>query len=69
MKEQKMTLFELINELQKIRSRVNDQIEVEVCVWEDREDFYYVEIESVEENENQNGQKIIGISLKERYWE
>lgn len=64
-----MTLFELINELQKIRSRVNDQIEVEVCVWEDREDFYYVEIESVEENENQNGQKIIGISLKERYWE
>lgn len=63
-----MTLFELINELQKMRSRVNDQIEVEVCVYEDREDFYYVEIESVEENENQNGQKIIGISLKERYW-
>lgn len=48
---------------------MNDQIEVEVCVYEDREDFYYVEIESVEENENQNGQKIIGISLKERYWE
>ena len=64
-----MTLFELINELQKMRSRVNDQIEVEVCVYEDREDFYYVEIESVEENENQNCQKIIGISLKERYWE
>lgn len=64
-----MTLFELINELQKMRSRVNDQIEVEVCVYEDREDFYYVEIESVEENENQNGQKIIGISLKERHWE
>lgn len=64
-----MTLFELINELQKMRSRVNDQIEVEVCVYEDREDFYYVEIESVKENENQNGQKIIGISLKKRYWE
>ena len=48
---------------------MNDQIEVEVCVYEDREDFYYVEIESVKENENQNGQKIIGISLKKRYWE
>ena len=63
-----MTLLELINELQKMRVRVNDQIEVEVCVYEDREDFYYGEIESVEENENQNGQKIIGILLKERFW-
>ena len=64
-----MTLLELINELQRMRSRVNDQIEVEVCVYEDREDFYYEKIENIEENENQNGQKIIGISLKERYWE
>lgn len=64
-----MTLFELINELQKMRSRVNDQIEVEVCVYEDREDFYYEKIETIEENENQNGQRIIGISLKKRYWE
>lgn len=64
-----MTLLELINELQRMRSRVNDQIEVEVCVYEDREDFYYEKIETIEENENQSGQKIIGISLKERYWE
>lgn len=63
-----MTLIELIEELQRLRTRVNDNIEVKVCVYETREDFYYVEIESVEENENQNGQKIIGISLKERYW-
>ncbi len=64
-----MTLFELLNELQRMRSRVNDQIEVEVCVYEDREDFYYEKIETIEENENQNGQRIIGISLKKRYWE
>lgn len=69
LKEQKMTLFELLNELQRMRSRVNDQIEVEVCVYEDREDFYYEKIETIEENENQNGQRIIGISLKKRYWE
>jgi hypothetical protein len=64
-----MTLFELLNELQRMRSRVNDQIEVEVCIYEDREDFYYEKIETIEENENQNGQRIIGISLKKRYWE
>lgn len=64
-----MTLIELIEELQRMRSKVNDQIEVEVCVYEDREDFYYEKIETIEENENQNGQRIIGISLKKRYWE
>lgn len=64
-----MTLEKLIDVLQAIRSRANDQIEVEVCVYEDREDFYYEKIETIEENENQNGQRIIGISLKKRYWE
>lgn len=62
-----MTLLELINELQKLRTRVNDDIEVEVCVWETREDYAFDKIKSVEETENEKGQKVIGISLEHAY--
>lgn len=60
-----MTLLELINELQKLRTRVNDDIEVEVLVFEDgREDFLFDRIESIEETENEKDQRIVGITLE-----
>ena len=40
-----MTLQELINELQKLKSRVNEDIEVEVCIFYDREDFQMDQID------------------------
>lgn len=62
-----MTLLELINELQKMRVRVNDQIEVEVCVFEDSKEPLFEKIKSVEETEKQNGQGIVAITLKDWY--
>lgn len=59
-----MTLVELIAELQKLRSEINDDKEVEVCFWETREDFAFDKIKSVEETENEKGITIIGISLE-----
>lgn len=62
-----MTLLELINELQKLRSETNDNKEVQVCVWETNEDYGFDQIKSVEETENENLQKIIGISLEHAF--
>ena len=64
-----MTLIELIEELQRLRTRVNDNIEVKVCVYETRtrEDFATDQIESVEENEDEYDKKIVCISLKNAF--
>ena len=62
-----MTLIELIEELQRLRARVNDDIEVKVCVYETREDFATDQIESVEENEDEYDKKIVCISLKNAF--
>lgn len=62
-----MTLIELIEELQRLRTRVNDNIEVKVCVYEDREDYQTDQIESVEENEDEYDKRIVLISLKNAF--
>ena len=62
-----MTLIELIEELQRLRTRVNDNIEVKVCVYETREDFATDQIESVEENEDEYDKKIVCIFLKNAF--
>lgn len=62
-----MTLIELIEELQRLRTRVNDNIEVKVCVYEDREDYQTDQIESVEENEDEYDKSIVLISLKNAF--
>ena len=55
-----MTLEKLIDVLQALRSRVNDQIEVEVCVYEDREDL----IASVFDRLNRNGEPLTRQELR-----
>lgn len=47
-----MKILELIDELQKLRALVGDDVEVEVCVFESREDFAFDSITRVEETEN-----------------
>ena len=62
-----MTLQELINELQKLKSRVNEDIEVEVCIFYDREDFQMDQIDSIEVGENENDEQVVCITLKHAY--
>lgn len=59
-----MTLIELIEELQRLRTRVNDEIEVEVLLWEEEDDFKCAQVKDVEEMYNEDAQKIVGIVLK-----
>ena len=47
-----MKILELIDELQKLRALVGDDVEVEVCVFGSREDFAFDSITRVEETEN-----------------
>lgn len=62
-----MTLLELINELLKMRVRCNDNIEVEACVFKTKKDCRFDRIESIDETENENGNRIVSISLKNAY--
>ena len=62
-----MKILELIDELQKLRALVGDDVEVEVCVFESREDFAFDSITRVEEAVNEKGESIVGICLKNAF--
>ena len=62
-----MKIKKLIEELQKLRNDFGDDIEVEVCVFESREDFAFDSIKSVEEFEDETGKTIVQIRLKNAF--
>lgn len=62
-----MKITELINELQKLQSSFGEDIEVEVCIFESREDFAFDSIKSVEEFEDETGKTIVQIRLKNAF--
>ena len=62
-----MKIKKLIEELQKLRNDFGDDIAVEVCVFESREDFAFDSITRVEETENEKGESIVGICLKNAF--
>ena len=62
-----MKIKKLIEELQKLQNDFGDDIEVEVCVFESREDFAFDSITRVEETENEKGESIVGICLKNAF--
>lgn len=62
-----MRIKELINELQKLQRTFGDDVEVEVCVFESREDFAFDSITRVEEAVNEKGESIVGICLKNAF--